>query len=256
LWGNPLYRWDKMQASGFAWWLERFRHAISMYDLMRLDHFRGFEAYWEVPGDAATAASGRWVPSPGAALFQAAEKQLGKLPILAEDLGVITAEVDALREQFRFPGMRVLQFGFGNDPKATDYQPHNFVHDCVVYTGTHDNDTIVGWFTSKPGEGSTRSPQEIEQERAFVLSYVGTDGSEIHWDMIRLALASVAKTALFPMQDLLGTGTETRMNMPGTTTDNWRWRFRWDALTPEIEQRLAHMTATYERLPEPLIGPG
>jgi 4-alpha-glucanotransferase len=249
LWGNPLYRWDRMAETGYAWWVDRFRHAIATFDLLRLDHFRGFESYWEVPGDAPTAASGRWVRGPGAGMFHEAEKQFGKLPLIAEDLGVITAEVDALREELGYPGMRVLQFGFGNDPKATDYQPHNFVKDCVVYTGTHDNDTIVGWFRSEVGEGSTRTAEEIEAERAFTLRYLCTDGREIHWDMIRLALASVSKTAIFPLQDVLGLGSAARMNLPGTSTENWRWRFQWEALTPEIERRLATLTQTYERLP-------
>jgi 4-alpha-glucanotransferase len=248
LWGNPLYRWDKMAETGYAWWVERFRHASTMFDSLRLDHFRGFEAYWEIPGDAPTAAHGRWVKGPGEPLFREVERQLGRLPIVAEDLGVITAEVDALREALGYPGMRVLQFGFGNDPKATDYQPHNYIHDCVVYTGTHDNDTIVGWFTAEPGEGSTRTAEEIQAEREFTLRYAHSDGREIHWDMIRLALASVAKTAIFPLQDVLGLDSNARMNLPGTIARNWRWRFQWEAITPAIEERLARMTETYERV--------
>lgn len=249
LWGNPLYRWDRMAETGYAWWVERLRHAMTMFDAIRMDHFRGFESYWEVPGDAVVAAAGRWVRGPGALLFQEARQRLGNLPIVAEDLGVITPQVEALRDELGFPGMRVLQFAFGNDPKASDYQPHNYIHDCVVYTGTHDNDTVVGWFWSKAGEGTTRTAEEIEAERARVLEYVATDGHEIHWDMIRLALASVAKTAIFPLQDLLGLGSSARMNMPGTVAGNWRWRFRWEAITPAIEQRLAAMTRIYERWP-------
>jgi 4-alpha-glucanotransferase len=247
LWGNPIYRWDKMAAEGFAWWIERIRGALELFDRIRIDHFRGFESYWEVPGDATVASGGHWVPGPGAALFEAAQRELGPLPIIAEDLGVITPQVDALRDQLGFPGMRVLQFAFGDDPKASDYQPLNYPRECLVYTGTHDNDTTVGWFSSQAGEGTTREQESIDRERRHALHYLGTDGREVHWDMIRLALASVANTAVFPMQDLLGLGSEARMNLPGTPSGNWTWRFTWEMLTPEIEQRLREMTETYER---------
>ena len=247
LWGNPIYRWDKMAAEGYAWWIKRIRGALELFDRIRIDHFRGFESYWEVAGDATVASGGRWAPGPGAALFEAARQALGPLPIIAEDLGVITPRVDALREQLGFPGMRVLQFAFGDDPKARDYQPHNYPRQCLVYTGTHDNDTTAGWFASEAGEGTTREQTSIHRERHNALQYLGTDGHEVHWGMIRLALGSVANTAIFPMQDLLGLGSQARMNLPGTSSGNWAWRFRWETLTPSIEQRLTEMTQTYER---------
>jgi 4-alpha-glucanotransferase len=247
LWGNPIYRWDKMAADGFSWWVERIRGALEMFDRVRIDHFRGFESYWEVPGEDKDARRGRWVPGPGAALFETARQKLGPLPIIAEDLGVITPEVEALRDQLGYPGMRVLQFAFGGDPKARDYQPHRYVSHCLVYTGTHDNDTTLGWFRSEAGEGTTRDQAGIDRERSFALRYMHSDGSEVHWDMIRLALASVAQTAVFPMQDLLGLGGDARMNLPGSAEGNWGWRFRWDQITSSIEQRLREMTETYER---------
>lgn len=247
LWGNPLYHWDKMQAAGYAWWMERFKSALSMCDAIRLDHFRGFESYWEVPGDAKTAAGGRWVPGPREPFFEAVVAKLGQIPIIAEDLGVITPQVESLRDRFGFPGMRVLQFAFGDDPKANDYQPHNYPRHCVVYTGTHDNDTTVGWFHSVQGKGSTRAADEIQKEREFALKYLHSKGEQIHWDMIRLAFQSVADTAIVPLQDVLGLGTEARMNLPGTAEGNWTWRFRWEQLTSEMETKLAELTTTYGR---------
>lgn len=247
LWGNPIYRWEKMAADGFSWWVERIRGALTLFDRIRIDHFRGFESYWEVPGDATVASGGQWVKGPGAPLFEAARAQLGTLPVIAEDLGLITPEVDALREELRLPGMRVLQFAFGDDPKAGDYQPHNFLHECVVYTGTHDNDTVVGWIASQAGEGTTRTQESIDRERAYVLRYTNSDGREVNWDLIRLAIASVANTAIFPLQDVLGLGNEARMNLPGTAEGNWQWRFRREMITPEIEQRLYELTELYQR---------
>lgn len=249
LWGNPIYRWDRMKSKRYSWWVERIRGALLLFDRVRIDHFRGFESYWEVPGDADTAAGGKWVPGPGASLFKAAEKALGPLPVIAEDLGVITPEVEALRDELGFPGMRVLQFAFGTDPKGKDYQPHNYPRHSLVYTGTHDNDTAVGWFHSQAGEGTTRSQADIDDERARVLAYTGTNGSEIHWDMIRVALSSVSETAIFPMQDVLGLGSNARMNLPGTGTGNWKWRFTWNQVTPKIEERLRKLTEIYERAP-------
>ena len=255
LWGNPLYDWRRMAETGYQWWIERLRGSLELFDAIRVDHFRGFESYWEVPGNAKTAAGGRWVAGPGAAMFQTAQKALGPMPIIAEDLGVITPEVDALRDQLGMPGMRVLQFAFGDDAKAEEYKPHNYIRHCVVYTGTHDNDTAIGWFHSQAGEGTTRQQDRIDVERARTLTYTGTDGSEIHWDMIRLALASVADTAVFPLQDLLGLGSEARMNLPGTMGNNWRWRFRWDMLTQQIEERLLKMTQIYGRAAEAVAPP-
>ncbi|MCO5061956.1 MAG: 4-alpha-glucanotransferase [Kiritimatiellae bacterium] len=248
LWGNPLYRWDVHKAQDYAWWAARLRKIFEMVDIVRIDHFRGFAGYWEIPGDAETAINGRWVPGPGADLFHALKRHLGEAPIIAEDLGVITPDVDALRDQFNFPGMRVLQFAFGNDAKASEYRPESYPPNCVVYTGTHDNDTTVGWFRSEPGEASTRSREEVDAERQAILRYLGSDGHEIHWDLIALALRSNANTAVFPMQDLLGLGTEARMNIPGTKSNNWRWRFQPALLTPEIKQRLRQLAESTHRI--------
>ena len=247
LWGNPLYRWDVMAGDDYRWWIERFRAVHALVDIIRLDHFRGFEKYWEVPGTDVTAMNGRWVPGPGAELFRAVRAALGTLPIIAEDLGVITPEVDALRDQLGFPGMRVLQFAFGSDPKADEYKPHNYPRGCVVYTGTHDNNTTAGWFRDMATEDTTQSMAEKEAERRLALQYLDTDGREIHWDFIRLALMSVADTAVIPMQDVLGLGSPARMNHPGTTAGNWCWRFRSEMLTEDIRTRLKRMTVLYGR---------
>ena len=249
LWGNPLYRWDVMAQDAYAWWIERFRATRALVDIIRLDHFRGFEKCWEIPAIDTIAMNGRWVPGPGAELFETLQGALGALPIIAEDLGVITPEVDALRDRFGFPGMRVLQFAFGSDPKADDYKPHNYPRNCAVYTGTHDNDTTIGWFMGDDPNDTTQSKEEREEERRLALKYLGTDGSEINWDFIRLALASVADTAIVPLQDVLGLGSEARMNRPGTTTGNWRWRFASDMLSDEIRARLKELTTLYDRAP-------
>jgi 4-alpha-glucanotransferase len=246
LWGNPHYRWDVLARDGYAWWIARIRAVLSLVDRVRLDHFRGFEAAWEVPGDATTAIHGRWVKGPGGALFEAMQRALGSLPFVAEDLGVITPEVEALRERFGFPGMAILQFAFGTDPQAADFRPHNYRRHHVVYTGTHDNDTTVGWWTSRAGH-STRSEADLVAERAFASRYLGTDGSEIHWAFIRAVFASVANTAIVPLQDLLGLGHEGRMNQPGQPSGNWRWRVRAEALTDTVADRLRMLAATYDR---------
>jgi len=248
-WGNPIYRWDIMAKSEYEWWVNRFRFSYSLMDILRLDHFRGFEAYWEIPANEPTAVIGRWDKVPGATLFATVKSVLGNIRVIAEDLGVITSEVDALREQFDFPGMRVLQMAFGNDPKAIEYRPYNHIQNCVVYTGTHDHDTTVGWFTSTPCSQTTQTREEVERERQYALKYIGTDGREIHWDFIRLALSSVAHMAIFPLQDVLGLGTEARMNFPSTLKGNWEWRFTADMLTAEIRNRLKELTRIYERNP-------
>jgi len=247
LWGNPIYRWDLMDKDGYAWWIERIQATLSLVDIVRLDHFRGFAKYWEIPGGDTTARNGRWVPGPGAALFQAILKALGNVPIIAEDLGVITPEVDALRERFGFPGMRVLQFAFGSDHKADDYRPHNYPRNCVVYTGTHDNNTTIGWFKEEVVGDTTQSREIRESERRLALKYMGSDGREVNWDFIRLALMSVADTAIIPLQDVLGLGSEARMNRPATASGNWAWRFTRDMLTDEIKTRLRDLTTLYGR---------
>ena len=249
LWGNPLYNWDRMFEDGFKWWIKRVEATLSVVDIVRVDHFRGFAACWEIPGGDRTAERGRWVEAPGRELFTAIRKALGELPIIAEDLGVITPDVVALRDEFGFPGMRILQFAFGNGTKNIDL-PHNYERNVVAYTGTHDNDTTVGWFSSVAGEGSTRTEKQIEREREFCLEYLKTGGKEIHWDFIRALLASVANTAIVPLQDLLGLGTEARMNLPNTTEGNWAWRFKPNALTNEISERLKKLTELYGRADE------
>jgi 4-alpha-glucanotransferase len=246
LWGNPLYNWERMRADGFKWWIKRVQATLEIVDIMRIDHFRGFAACWEIPGGDKTAERGRWVAAPGRELFTAIRDALGKLPIIAEDLGVITPDVDALRDDFGFPGMRILQFGFSSDSKNTDL-PHNYHKNVVVYTGTHDNDTAVGWFSSVAGEGSTRDAQQIEREREFCMKYLNTDGKEIHWDFIRAVLASVANTAVVPLQDVLGLDTEARMNLPNSTEGNWSWRYKAGALTEKVGMRLKELTDLYSR---------
>jgi 4-alpha-glucanotransferase len=248
LWGTPLYRWDELARAGYAWWVDRLRGVLDLVDLVRLDHFRGFEAYWEVPGGDPTAENGRWVQGPGAALFEALETALGPLPIVAENLGLITPEVEALRRQLGFPGMAVLQFAFGGDDPTSEFLPHNYPREVVAYTATHDNDTVVGWWTGGVGD-STRSAEEVEREHSRALAYVGGDGSEIHWDFLRTLYVSVADTVVVPLQDVLGLGSEARMNLPGSPEGNWRWRFASDDLGPGLRERLRSLAAVSGRLP-------
>jgi 4-alpha-glucanotransferase len=225
----------------------RFRRALEMLDLIRLDHFRGFEAYYEIPAGETTAVNGSWVKGPGAPLFEAVKNALGDLPIVAENLGVITPPVEALRKQFGFPGMAILQFAFGNDPQAPDFKPHNYPHHLVAYTGTHDNDTVVGWWNSKAGAGSIRTEADVEKEQSYAKRYLNTDGHDINLVMIRTLMASVADTVLFPLQDVLGVGSEGRMNLPGSSSGNWRWRFREEQLHSATSAQLKQWADTYER---------
>ncbi len=251
LWGNPIYDWDAIRSDGYAWWIRRMRSALATFDLVRVDHFRGFEAFWEVPGDEPTAVNGRWVDGPGADLFDAITEALGPLPIVAENLGVITPAVEALRERFGYPGMSILQFAFGADRQANTFLPHTYPRERVVYTGTHDNDTTVGWWTSTGAGDSTRSADDVAREHEHALAYLAADGREMNWTLIRAALASVANTALIPMQDVLGLGSEARMNLPGRQAGNWAFRFSWDQVTPEIAARLQEMVDLYDRRPPP-----
>jgi 4-alpha-glucanotransferase len=240
-WGNPLYRWDILAQTSYTWWIERFRAALALVDLVRLDHFRGFQAYWEIPAEEETAIKGRWAPGPGANLFKALKKALGRVPAIAEDLGVITPDVVALREQFGFPGMRVLQFAFGSDA-ANEHLPHNYEQNCLVYTGTHDNDTTIGWYNSRGSE-----------EQHTVRDYLATDGHTINLDLIRLAFSSVANFAIVPLQDVLGLGSEARMNTPGQATGNWTWRYQSEMLMDWQGDWLAHLARIYNRVvPEQL----
>jgi 4-alpha-glucanotransferase len=249
LWGNPHYRWDVLERTGYAWWIERCRGSLELFDRVRIDHFRGFEASWEVPYGAATAARGQWVKGPGSALFDAVRAALGmaQLPFVAENLGVITPEVEALREQFGFPGMAILQFAFGSDPQAPDFKPHNYPRNRVVYTGTHDNDTTMGWWSGET-DHSTRSSEEIVGERDHARRYLGIVGPDVHWAFVRAVLASVADTAIVPAQDLLGLGSEARMNQPGTVSGNWRWRLLPGQLTADLARQLAIAAETYDRM--------
>lgn len=244
LWGNPLYRWEAHAAAGYAWWVDRLRMAFSLVDLLRLDHFRGFAGYWAIPASAPTAETGDWRPGPGPAFFEAVEQALGApLPIIAEDLGVITPDVEEMRDRFGFPGMRILQFAFGGAADNRDL-PHNYSRNCIVYTGTHDNDTTAGWFAAA-----------APQERAHALAYLASDGADPAWDLARLAFASVAKTAIVPLQDLLGLGSTARMNRPGQPGGNWRWRYTAGAITAELIARMREMSRLYGRSPSPPAEP-
>jgi 4-alpha-glucanotransferase len=235
-WGNPIYKWEMLQSRGFDWWVDRMRRTHALYDIIRLDHFRGFEAYWAIPAEDETAIHGEWVKAPGAALFTVLKEKLGDLPIIAEDLGMITREVDALREQFAFPGMRVLQFGFSDRP-AHNYLPHRYVTNTVVYTGTHDNDTTLGWWE----HGVT------ETERQAVYVYLNPAPNDVVWTLIRAASSSVADVCIFPAQDVLVLGSEARMNTPSTPENNWTWRMAPGALSGQQAHGLAQLAEVTDR---------
>ncbi len=247
LWGNPIYRWDVLRSSGYRWWIDRFRESLKLFDMVRLDHFRGFEAYWEIPAGAATAIEGKWVKGPGREFFEILRSELKELPVVAENLGVITPEVECLRHEFGFPGMSLLQFAFGNDPQGPSFRPHNYTRELVAYTGGHDNDTTIGWWTSTGVGESTRTAEDIRKEREFTRAYLGFENEPINWVFIRTILASVAAVAIIPLQDVLGLGSEARMNLPGTITGNWKWRYQLSSLTSEIQTRLKDMTLCYDR---------
>jgi 4-alpha-glucanotransferase len=236
LWGNPLYRWDRVRETGFAWWIARLARGLELHDALRLDHFRGFAGYWAVPAGATTAEAGAWEPGPGMALFDAVRAALGRLPFVAEDLGVITEDVVALRSALGLPGMRVLQFGF--DDPGSDHAPHRLTRDVVVYTGTHDNDTARGWMAGLDARARER-----------VLDYVGGREEEIAWSLVRVAMTSVADLAVAPVQDLLGLGSSARMNTPGVADGNWAWRCPDGALSRELAARLRRLGTLAGRLP-------
>ena len=230
-WGNPLYRWDKMAEEDYAWWSARMKRALNQADVFRIDHFRGFAGYYEIPASCTTAEDGVWIPGPGKALFEAIERTLGKLPIVAEDLGLITQDVIELRDALEFPGMKILQFGFGTDDKD-DFLPHNWSRNFVAYTGTHDNDTVRGWWHNA-----------TEHERQYAARYLHSNAEDMHWAMIRACCNSVANTVVFPLQDVLGLDGEHRMNVPGTIgPHNWTWRFEWSWINTENTQILALIT--------------
>lgn len=235
LWGNPHYNWDVMAQRGYVWWIDRFASMFELFDIVRVDHFRGFEAAWQVPAHEKTAKNGLWIKGPGERLFDALQAAMGTLPIIAEDLGVITPEVEALRDRYNFPGMKILQFAFDSGP-SDPYLPHNHVKRSVVYTGTHDNDTSKGWYAAIS-----------EAERFEMNAYLGTSGEDPDDDLVRAALMSVADTSILPLQDLLKLGSEARMNIPGTAFGNWEWRFTWDTLPPDLVPALRSRLERYGR---------
>ena len=236
-WGNPLYRWAAHAKDGYAWWVERVRRTFELVDIVRIDHFRGFAGYWEIQASEPTAEKGRWLPGPGDALFKAINKALGPMPIIAEDLGVITPDVEVLRRKFSLPGMRILLFAFAGD--ASDrYLPHNHEPDTVVYTGTHDNNTVAGWWATA-----------TDHERHLARGYLHTDGHDMPWTLIRAAMMSVADTAVHPLQDVLALPADCRMNFPGQESGWWRWRFQWHQMQPWHAERLAELCRLYGRLP-------
>lgn len=236
LWGNPQYRWNIHESTGYTWWIARLGHALTLVDLVRIDHFRGFAAYWEIPADAPNAIHGQWVTGPGEKLFEAFVKVFPHLPIIAEDLGVITPDVVELRDKFALPGMRILQFAFG-DGENNSFLPHHYVSNSIAYTGTHDNDTILGWWATLS-----------EHEKTFAKDYLHTDGHDIQWVMMRAISDSAANIVIFTMQDVLGLSGEHRMNLPGQSEGSWEWRFSWDQLQPNHTQALAQMSRDYSRI--------
>lgn len=237
-WGNPLYRWDKMAERGYIWWAKRLEMSFTQADIVRIDHFRGFDAYWEIPAEEETAVVGRWVKGPGKQFFKAMREQLGDLPLIAEDLGVITPEVIELRDAFDFPGMKILQFAFGGEQNST-FLPHTFTANSVVYPGTHDNETVLGWY---------KNASFAEQDH--IRKYMGINGFDISWDMIRLSHMSVANMSIIPMQDLLSLDNSARMNFPGKVGGYWRWRFEWHKVDHFVAHRLKELTEIYGRVPQ------
>jgi 4-alpha-glucanotransferase len=238
-WGNPLYRWDVLERDDYGWWTARFRRTLEMVDVARIDHFRGFESYWEVPAEVETALHGRWLPGPGTRLFEAVQKELGPLPLIAEDLGIITPEVEALRDELGLPGMRVLQFGLGDADAKNPHRPENWPRASVAYTGTHDNNTAAGWYADEAS---------AEEKAGLARRSRGSASAEVSWRMIEVVLASDADVAIVPLQDVLGLGSEARMNTPGSGSGDWIWRFRDGALTRELAARLRDLTAHTGRL--------
>ena len=235
-WGNPLYDWQKMETTNFAWWKQRFHSQLELFDLIRIDHFRGFEAYWEINAQCETAMDGRWVKAPGQALFEEVQSELGELPLVAEDLGIITPEVEALRDQFHFPGMKILHFAFGGDA-LNPYLPHNHVPQSICYTGTHDNDTTLGWYANLD-----------EHTHVHMNSYLGYPSEKMPWPLIRAALASVSLVSVLPMQDVLQLDGSCRMNTPGTTENNWLWQFSWEQVDDSLAANLKEILNMYRRL--------
>ncbi len=239
LWGHPVYDWEALQKSGFHWWVERIAHNLTLFDRVRIDHFRGWLAYWEVPADADTAIDGKWVPAPGERLLDTLFRRFSSLPLIAEDLGTISPDVRETMARFDLPGMRLLLFAFGKDFPQSAFLPHNHVPNCMVYTGTHDNNTARGWFETEAGD----------TEKKNLAAYLGRmpEPEDVHWELIRLAMGSVADTAVIPLQDILGLGADARMNRPARSKGNWRWRAPENLLLPDTAHRFREMTANFER---------
>ncbi len=246
LWGNPIYDWDVMKEDGFKWWISRVEFALNIVDVLRIDHFRGFVAAWEVPGKDKTAENGSWVGVPGGDLFGAIRRGIGDVPLIAEDLGAMDDDVKNLRDFFGLPGMKILQYGFGGDAKNVDL-PHNYVTNCVAYTGTHDNETTVGWYRAQHKKSKKSGRLKLSKAGRHSLKYLASGGKQVHWDFIRGVFASVADTAIVPLQDVLGLGNKSRMNTPATKNGNWQWRFSWEDISPSIVKRLSDLTEIYGR---------
>ena len=237
-WGNPHYKWEVMEKDDYKWWRERISSLLKMTDIIRIDHFRGFYNYWKIPGDAPTAEKGEWVLGPGEKFFSTLEKYFGKLPIIAEDLGILVPEVYELRDKFGFPGMKILQFAFGTNGEKK-FLPHNFVRNCVVYTGSHDNDTTLGWWNSIQNDGT--------DTKDFFLDYAGSNGKDVCKDMIRLAYSSISDIVIIPLQDFLRLGSEARMNFPGKPDGNWSWRFSWNQISDKLIEEIKRFVEIFER---------
>ncbi len=244
LWGHPLYRWDVHKNTRFNWWKSRFKRLYELVDIVRIDHFNGFKKYWKIPAENSTAMNGEWAEGPGENFFEEIINCLGNNAIIAEDLGEAQQEAEGLKDKYGIPGMKILQTAFGNGEKS---YPHNFPENCVAYTGTHDNDTTIGWFHSQPKKGSRQTKNEIEFERKKVLKYLKTDGKDIHWEMIKTLISSKANTVIIPLQDILGLDSASRMNVPGTVSGNWQWRFDWNMLTQEKMRRMQKITTKFNR---------
>ncbi len=239
LWGNPVYQWKELKKTSYAWWMTRLKHTLSLCDLLRIDHFRGFAAYWQIPVNETTAINGKWVDGPRDHFFELLRKQMPQLPIIAEDLGLITPDVKALIKKFNLPGMKVLLFAFDGDSADHPYVPHNHIKNCILYTGTHDNNTVQGWFAH---EATAEAKQRLFRYLKRTLT-----APDIHWEFIRMAMKSIANVAIIPMQDILGLNQESRMNQPGTGEGNWQWRLAPEYRTPTINPRLLEMTQMYGR---------
>lgn len=246
LWGNPVYDWEELERTGYRWWVDRLRHALTLTDRVRLDHFRGFEAYWAVPAEDETAEHGSWVPVPANDFFKTLKQELGSLPLIAENLGFITPEVERLRERFGLPGMAIMQYSFGRDVSCGIFKPHNWTFDTVAYTGTHDNDTVVGWWCTVRLD-DPEAPEWLKDEREYARKYLDIDGEPVSWAFLRCLVQSAARLVIAPLQDVMGLGGEARMNFPGRIQGNWTWRYTREMLTPDTRHRLRELLETFDR---------